>query len=412
MRVKPCLTRALLIAVLGCTTAAQGEDWPAWRGPRGDGTSAESAAPVHWSPTENIAWKTPVPGTGRSSPIVCGGRIFVTTGDAADESRRVLCFGRDTGAVLWNVTVHRGPGGQMHRLNSTASSTPAADDQRVYAVFADDTALRVVALDFSGRVVWEVTPGNFQSQHGFAASPVLYDNGVIVNGQQDGDAFVVMLDRRSGVELWRYTPDVKLRSFSTPVVWRHQGEDQLILAGASQTVALDPSTGRIIWFAGGPSEKFVSTPSVCHGMVFSFGGSPEKRAMAIRLGGNGDVRETHIAWRNERAMPYVPSPLLTGDFLHVISDAGVYTCLEPQTGAVLHTARKLGSVNSSPVAAAGQVYFFEDSGRCTVIKNGATFNVTAVNEIGEAVYATPAISAGSLFVRTEAHLVRIGLPAN
>jgi hypothetical protein len=408
---KTCSIIAVVLISLAAAPS-HGEDWPGWRGPRGDGTSRETGVPLRWSATENIAWSTAVPGAGRSSPIVVGRRVFLTTGEATDESRRVLCFDRESGELLWNVVVHRGAGGVMHRLNSTASSTPVADHERVYAVFVDDEGMRVVAVDFSGHPVWSVSPGGFQSQHGFAASPVLFGEGVIVNGQQDGEAFVVMLNRATGAELWRYRPQVNLRSFSTPVLIQYQGEDQLVIAGASQTVALAPSTGELLWFAEGPSQKFVSTPAVGHGLVFSFGGSPEKRAMAVRLGGEGDVSNSHVAWRNERAMPYVPSPLLVGDYLHVISDTGIYTSLGPKTGEVLHTGRKLGPVSSSPVSAAGQVYFFEDSGTCTVIKNGAAFDVLAKNEIAEAVYTTPAISAGSLFVRTESHLLCIGAPAD
>jgi outer membrane protein assembly factor BamB len=405
-----CIVVTAFFASLA-TGISRAEDWPAWRGPRGDGVSSESSPPVHWSATEKVVWKTPVPGFGRSSPIVQGERVFVTTGDAADDSRRVLCFDRDSGRVLWNVAVHHGAGGRMHRLNTTASSTPAADSQCVYAVFIDDRALRVFALDHAGGLAWSASPGSFDSQHGFAASPVLYGEGVIVNGHQDGEAFVVLLRRDDGAEIWRYRPKINLRSFSTPVLIEHEGREQLILAGASQTVALDPRTGEMIWFAEGPSEKFVSTPAVGHGLVFSFGGSPSKRAMAVRLGGSGDVLATHVVWRNERSMPYVPSPVLAGDFLHVISDDGVYTCLDPTTGAVQYNGRKLGPVSSSPVVAAGRVYFFEDSGRCTVVENGAAFEVVAMNEIGEAVYTTPAFAAGSLFVRTESNLVRIGRSA-
>jgi len=291
LHLKTCPLLAVLILVALPACVSLGEDWPGWRGPRGDGTSRETNVPLHWSATENVNWKTPIPGAGRSSPIVKDHRVFVTTGDAADESRRVLCLDRETGELLWNIAVHHGSGGRMHRLNSTASSTPAADDERVYAVFVDDRGMRVVSVDFAGRVVWSVSPGDFESQHGFAASPVLYGAGVIVNGQQDGGAFVVMLSRDTGAELWRYQPAVNLRSFSTPVLIQHDGDDQLILAGA------------------------------------------------------------------------------------------------------------------------GRVYFFEDSGRCTVIENGAAFDVIATNEIGESVYATPAISAGGLFVRTETHLAHVGPPA-
>ncbi len=381
------------------------EDWPMWRGTRGDGISLAEKVPLKWSATENIAWKTPVPGVGRSSPIVLGDHVYLTTGDPVDETRCVLAFDRTTGQLLWNVSVHRGPGGKMHRFNTTASSTPAADENRVYAAFVDDQGLRVAALDLTGKIVWNVTPGNFFSNHGFAASPVLYGPGVIVNGHQDGNAFVVMLDRATGKEVWRYTPAVSLRSFSTPLVIEHEGQDQLILTGSTQTVALHPLTGEKIWFAAGPSEKFVCTPSVGHGMVFSFGGSDAKRAMAVRLGGHGDVAESHIAWRNDKAMPYVPSPLLVGDFLHIVNDAGIYTCLDPVSGKTLHTGRKFGPVYSSPVCAAGRIYLFEDAGRCTVIENTADFTVLAVNELGEEVVTTPAPTERGFFVRSDRHLI-------
>jgi len=397
---------AVVVAALA-TSPSRADDWPGWRGPRGDGISRETNAPLSWSPTENIAWKTPLPGTGRSSPIVSGERVFVTAGDESDQSRRIVCLHRASGSILWNVAVHHGASGKMHRFNSTASSTPTTDGERVYAVFADDQGLLVVAVDFSGRILWAVSPGSFHSQHGFAASPVLFGDGVIVNGQQDGEAFVVMLHRQTGAEIWRYKPAVNLRSFSTPVLTRYAGQDQLILTGASQTTALDPLTGKLIWFADGPSEKFVSTPSIGHGLVFSFGGSDEKHAMAVRLGGHGNVLNSHVVWRSDRSMPYVPSPLLLGDYLHVISDAGIYTCLDPRTGSTLHTGRKLGPVFSSPVAVAGRIYFFEDSGRCTVIENGPNFEIIATSELGETLQTTPAIAGGSLFVRTETHLVRI-----
>ncbi len=386
------------------------DDWPAWRGPLGNGVSAETDAPMKWSASENIAWKTAIPGKGRSSPIVSGGRVFVTTGVEEDQSRRVICIDRNDGKILWSVSVHHGPGGKMHLDNTMASSTPAADGERVFAAFVDDQGMKVVALDYDGRIVWEKSPGTFFSNHGFAASPVIYQDGVIVNGHQDGTAFVVMLDRKSGDEIWRYTPAVNQRSFSTPVLTRFEGQDQLILTGAQQTVGLNPATGELLWNAAGPSEKFVCTPSVGHGMVFSFGGSPSKKSLAVRLGGTGDVSETHVAWRNERAMPYVPSPLLAGDYLHIITDLGVYSCIEPVTGKVLHTARAFGSTYSSPVAVGDRIYMFEDIGRCTIFENRPGFHVLAKNSLDEEVYSTPAVSNGQLFVRTTTAIVCISDP--
>ncbi len=247
-------------------------------------------------------------------------RIYLTTGVEADQSRRVICADLQSGQVLWNTVVHQGPGGQMHRDNTMASSTPTTDGTHVFAAFVDDQGMTVVALNQSGEVVWKQQPGTYYSNHGFAASPVLYGDGVIVNGHQDGKAFVVMLSKSTGEELWRYTPAVSLRSFSTPVLTRYEDRDQLILTGASQTIGLDPSSGVLIWSVAGPSDKFVCTPSVGHNMVFSFAGSPDKKALAVKLGGHGDVSESHVAWRLDRGMPYVPTPLLHGDYLHVVND--------------------------------------------------------------------------------------------
>ncbi|MEI7698916.1 MAG: PQQ-binding-like beta-propeller repeat protein [Planctomycetia bacterium] len=402
---KPVTLIAVLLAV---TNTVSADDWPAWRGPRGDGISLEVDVPLSWSTDSNIAWRTELPGVGRSSPIVSGNSVFLTTGVADDLTRRVLCLDRKDGRILWNTVVHQGPGGKMHQDNTMASSTPVTDGESVFAVFVDDSGMTVAALDNGGNIRWKTSPGSFFSNHGFAASPVVFGPGVIVNGHQDGTAFVIMLDKSTGKELWRYTPAVNLRSFSTPVLIQHAGQHQLILTGSQQTVALDPTDGTVIWYAAGPSEKFVCTPSIGHGMVFSFAGSPDKKALAVRLGGQGDVSETHVVWRNERGMPYVPSPLLMGDYLHIVNDLGVYSCIEPKTGEVLHTARALGSTYSSPVAAAGRIYMFEDTGRCTIFENRPGFHVMSRNDLSEEVYTTPAISNGHIFVRTVNAMVCIG----
>jgi outer membrane protein assembly factor BamB len=393
--------------LLSASQTVRADHWPGWRGPGGRGITAD-AAPLTWSETENIAWRTPIPGVGRSSPIIWGDRVFLTTGIVEDLSRRLLAIDRHSGEILWNVVVHTGPAGQAHRQNTTASSTPTTDGERVYAVFVDDVGLSVVAVDLLGHVVWTARPAAYFSQHGFAASPVMIPRGLVVNGQQDGEnAFIALLDCRTGSEIWRYRPATALRSFSTPVLIEHDGQEQLIVTGSTQTVALDPRDGRLIWYAGGPSEKFVSTPSIGHGLVFSFGGSPEKLAYAVRLGGRGDVEATHIAWRSRSSMPYVPSPLLVGDYLHVVSDQGVYSCLDPHTGQPHRTARKFGPVYSSPIAAAGRIYLFEDSGTCTVIENGPDFRELARNELNAVIQTTPAVSSGMMIVRTEAELIGI-----
>ena len=396
-----------LIAICSLNFEAHCEDWPMWRGPRGDGIGHGEGIPTKWSTKENIRWKLEIPGEGRSSPIVCKDSVFVTTSHAENLSRRLIRIDREAGKIVWNVEVHLGPIEKQHRQNTSASSTPATDGKRIYCAFVDDQKMVVSAVDWDGKIVWSVSPGSFYASHGFAASPVLCDGGVLINGHQDGGAFVVLLDGSTGKEKWRYKPDSDLRSFSTPVLASFEGTRQIILTGAKQTVGLEPETGEKLWWVDGPTEKFVCTPSIGLGHVFSFGGSPSERACAIRLGGRGDLTKTNIVWTKERSMPYVPTPLLLGKYLHVMNDAGIYSCLEPVSGEVLKTLRKGGNTYSSPIGVDDKVYFFDDTGLCTVIRNSADYEVLAKNALEELVQTTPAIADGALYVRGERHLWKI-----
>lgn len=382
-------------------------DWPMWRGPRNDGLSLESNPPIEWSPTKNIAWKTEIPGDGRSSPIVAGDSVFLTTSIADSQSRRLIRIERESGKLVWNTEIHIGPTEQQHKFNTSASSTPATDGVRIYCTFVDHENMIVAAVDWHGDLIWKTSPGSYLSKHGFAASPILCDEGLLVNGHQDGQAFVVMLDPATGQEVWRYKPDVDIRSFSTPVIAEIDGAAQIILSGAKQTLGLDPKTGSKIWWVDGPTEKVVCTPSVGLGHIFSFGGSPDVRAIAIKQGGNGDLTSTNIAWTLERGMPYVPTPLLVDGYLHIIDDLGIYTCLNPLTGKSLKTLRKGGNTYSSPVGAYGRIYLFDDTGLCTVIASGSNFEVLAKNALDELVQSTPAIADDSLYVRSEHQLWKI-----
>lgn len=398
----------IISALLFFNVESRGEDWPMWRGPRGDGIGIGDEAPTSWTTTENISWKTPIPGDGRSSPIVCGDSVFVTTSQNESLSRRLIRLDRNSGSIIWDVEVHSGAIEKQHKFNTCASSTPATDGTRIYCVFVDDKKMVVSAVNWDGKIAWSVSPGGFYASHGFAASPVLCDGGVLVNGHQDGGAFVVLLDGAIGDEKWRYKPDTDLRSFSTPVLANIKGSRQLILSGAKQTVGLDPESGEKIWWVDGPTEKFVCTPSIGLGHIFSFGGSPSERACAIRQGGQGDLTKTNVVWTKERSMPYVPTPLLMGKYLHIVNDAGIYSCVEPVSGDVLKTLRKGGNTYSSPVGIGDKVYLFDDTGLCTVIRNNDSYEIVATNMLDELVQASPAISNGSLYVRSERHLWKIG----
>lgn len=391
----------------------QAQDWSMWRGARGDGISQETQVPTEWTEEKNIAWKTPIPGRGLSSPIASDGAIYVTTADVQNDIRSLIKVDQADGKILWSREVHRGPIENQHKFNTSASSTPAAVSGAIYCTFADDKQLVAAAVTKDGEILWKVSLGSYFSKHGFAASPVVCELGILINGHQDGEAFVWMLAKEDGREVWRFTPPVAQRSFSTPVLAQVGSDQAIILVGANRTMALKLQNGAVLWQVEGPSEKVVCSPSVGRGMVFAFGGSPDIRAFALPLdprsakpyASERNTEDSDVAiWRLEKGMPYVPTPLLYGDYLHVIDDGGVYSCLDPATGTTLRRARKGGNTYSSPIGINGLIYSFEDSGRCVIFRNDDRYDIVATNDLGESVQTTPCVLKDALVVRGETHL--------
>lgn len=403
------LSLAALLASLGAAGAARGENWPGWRGPRGDGVSRESDVPLDWSPTRNIVWKTPLPGVGHSSPIIWGDSVFVTTAIPDELKRELLRIDRKTGKVLWRRTVLTAPLEPIHPLNSYSSSTPATDGQTVYVAFLDKAEMLVAAYDWNGNKRWEVRPGPFASKHGFCTNPVLYQDRVLVNGDHDGDAYLAMLRKEDGSIVWKTPRENRTRSYSTPIIAPIGGKELLMLTGSLCTAGYDIATGKKVWTCDGPSEQMVATLVHNRDLIFSLGGYPQRHLLAIRKDGLvGDVTKSHILWRTHKAVPYVPSPILYGDFLHVVSDDGIYTCYDPPTGKALTQQRAMKHTSSSILGAAGRVYLTDDTGATVVIKNSGGFEKLSQNQLGEDVFSTPSISQGDIYIRGAQHLFRIG----
>ncbi len=415
------LTGAWLVVGL-LVSSVSAEDWPVWRGPRGDGTSRETNVPVQWSATENIAWKTPLPVSGHSSPIVWKDTIFVVGVDVDPEASRnnkrqpdnkvdrvLLALDRRTGKILWQRVVVRTLLEQIHRLNSRASSTPATDGKLVYVSFLDDDSMYVAAFDFEGNEVWKVRPGVFSSRHGYCSSPIFYKDKLIVNGDHDGEAYLVALDRRTGKTLWKTDRENKTRSYCTPIIREIDGRTQMLLSGSKCVASFDPNNGKRHWIIDGPTEQFVASLVYSHGLVFVTGGFPDKHILTIDPRGSGNVTDSHIRWRHYRqGVSYVPSPIAVGKFFFVVSDEGLATCLDAVTGKKLWIER-IGRHNSaSLVSANGLIYFLDDDGVTKVVKATDTFEVVATNELEEAAYASPVISQGQILIRGEKHLFCIG----
>ena len=398
----------LSVGVLVAASPARTQDWPEFRGPGGQGHSAERGLPWQWGEGKNVAWKTPVAGLGWSSPVVADGRVWLTTAiEQRGISLRVLAFDVATGREVVNVEAFKIPSDRrdINPKNSWASPTPVIENGRVYVHFgADGTA----ALTTSGAIVWKAR-FDYASQHGAGGSPVVYGDLLIFSCDGSDAAFVVALEKHSGKVRWKTTRGFPAdQAYSTPLVIRAADRDQLISVGAFRARAYDPATGKEIWrvrYDDGFSN--VPRPVFAHGLVFIATGFQQPSLLAVRPDGTGDVTKTHIAWTLKRGAPLTPSPLVVGDELYMVNDGGIATCLDARTGAVVWQQRIGGTYSASPVFADGRIYFLAEQGVTTVIAPGREFRRLALNSLDGGLLASMAVSGGSLFVRTDSHLYRL-----
>jgi len=445
------LLSALIIGLLAASAFrspavnAFGEEsnWPQWRGPEGCGISAEKNLPAEWSPTQNIQWKTPIPGRGHASPIIWGKRIFLTTSlegpvvpgakpvkhirngqvfvhpDSVGADRsytlKVLSLDRDTGKILWERTAYEGiVYDDRHRKGSYASCTPVTDGQYVFAFFE---AEGLYCYDFDGKLVWKTSLGKIAKMGlGNGVSPVLYENLVILQcDQEDGGteagSFIMAVDKKTGQEAWR-TPRTHRKTWATPLLVRAPQRAELIASGAETIVSYDPATGKEWWRCQGVAGHAIPSAVAGHGLVFVSAGYPTKRALAIRLGGSGDLTGTpNVVWRYDKGTAYVASPILYGDYFYLTSDKGILTCLDARTGEVKYEGGRVpvpASFTASLIAFDGKLLLSSEDGETFVIKAGPAHEVLRTNSLGEPIYASPAVAAGRLFIRGEKNLYCIG----
>ena len=423
--------------------AASGKkaEWAQWRGPDGQGVSFEKGLPSEWGAAKNIAWKTAIPGRGHSSPIIWGKKIFLTTAiegaeipgakppkhtfakedfvhpDWAGAGRlyalKVLCVERDTGKVLWERTAYDGPiSDYRHRKNTYASATPVTDGRYVYTYFGTEG---LYCYDLNGKQVWKTSPGYInQLGMGAGTSPILYENLVILQCdlRDDGEgSFLLALDKSTGKQVWRVARTHRY-TWSTPVIVKTASRTELITSGAETIISYDPATGKEIWRCEGVESNAIPTPVIGHNLVIVSAGSQAKRAIAIKLGGTGDLTNTpFIAWKYQKGTAYVPSPILFGDYVYLTTDSGILTCLDVKTGEVKYEGKRVPvptKFTASPVAFDDKILLTSEDGDTFVLKAGPNFEVVRTNSLGEPIYASPAIAAGKIFIRGSNHLYCIG----
>lgn len=400
------------------------ENWPAWRGPRGDGSSGERRVPVHWNGEtgENVLWRVPVPGRGHASPIVWNDRVFVATCIEESKQRVLVAYDCDSGEKLWQRNVLQARLETIHSLNSYASSTPASDGRRVYVAFLEASGEEILApnvgsdrlmhpgravvaaYDLVGNRQWMVKVGDFISAHGFCSCPVLFKDMVIINGDHDGKSYVVALDRTTGQERWRVARRYGIRSYVTPIIREIEGRTQMVMSGSQHITSFDPHDGSLHWEIEGPTEQFVASMVYDGKLFFMTCGYPDYHVMGIRPDGEYDVTDTHVAWRQTSARCYVPSPVVLDGYLLIADDRGTANCFDAADGTHLWKERLGKHFSASLVHANGLVYFIADDGITKIVRPEEQLTVIAENPLGEYCFASPAISGNKLFIRGEKHL--------
>lgn len=418
------------------------DNWPQWRGPSRNGVSAARGLPLEWGPEKNLIFKTAIEGRGHSSPIVWGGRIFLSTdieGDvipgaqapehiragevylhpasqSADRSHRLLvvCLDAETGEVLWMRQTFDGRVfDNRHRVNTYASPTGVTDGELVYFYFGSQG---LFAFDFEGDLAWSIDFGDIKTWgHGHGTSPLLHGEKLVLQIDQDeGDgSFLVALDKTSGKEIWR-TPRRERINYSSPILLERSSGAEIVTTSYENVISYDLETGRMLWKSAGFLGNAVPTAVANDEMVFAVSGYPDKLTRAIRIPArqeDSEAVEAELAWEYRKGSGYVPSPLLYDGYLYLVSDKGILTCIEPETGEVVYEGGRIPvptMVKASPVAWEDKILLAGDMGDIFIVRAGPKHEILSERTLDEIIVASPAIASGRIYVRTEEHLYAFG----
>jgi len=408
-------TLYLLVSLL--CSFSRATDWPQFRGPDGQGHSNAEGIPIQWSETENIAWKTAIPGEGWSSPVVYGSQIWMTSAHKKGLSLHVVCVDRSSGKVLHDIEVLTTPdAGPRHVQNGYASPTPVLDSQHAYVTFGPRGT---VCLDNSGKIVWKNTELNFNVIQGAGSSPILHNDLLILTCDGIDVQYIAALDKRTGKVRWkqarkhfeRVKRAIGKMAYSTPLAQTINGVPQLVSSGADHVAAYDLRTGKEIWWMPYTGFSQVGRPSYGNGLFYVIGSvSQDHFAIFAVRPGKGQLTEEQIVWKNSSGIGHVPSPLLVGKEIYAVDDKGITSCLDAMTGKVHWKERLGGNYRASPVEIRGRIYTCSREGVCHVLASGKKYKVLATNKLDGTLMASPAVSGRALFIRSGTHLYRIEKP--
>lgn len=442
MNMVPKVRFGWVAVVLALTTGVSANDWPHWRGPSASGVAAASPLPSTWSATGNIAWQAALQGAGVSSPIVSGNYVFVTSqvGDgrrqdgrhptlaqgvdpaAAGEStlaRRaqragvtfvVEAFDRSTGKRVWNhESAAQGELPPVHDKHNLASASPVTDGERVYAWFGTG---QIVALDVNGKPVWSKhlgkEYGSFDINWGHASSPALFQDTIILLCYHTPRSYLLALDKRTGAVKWKVDKPAGVESYSSPIVVQGPGGNELIVNSSAGVESFDPATGKSLWTYPEVNRFPIPVAMVDAGMLYLSRGYRSSPYMAIRLGGRGDITQTHVAWRVATGGPYVSSLVHYQGVLYMSTDNGILSAVDATNGQRLWQERVNGVFSASPIAGDGKVYFVSEAGETIVLRAGRTFQIVSRNKLDGHFVASPAAGGGKVFLRADDRVIAVG----
>ena len=419
------MLKAILVflLVIGAPLAYASDDWPQFLGPKGNGHSDARDLPLHWNETENVVWKTLIHDRGWSSPVIWGNQIWLTT--ATSDGRRLyaLCLDRETGRVLKDLKLFDVIQPQYcHPFNTYASPTPVIEPGRIYITFGSAGTACIDTRSF--HVLWERRDIECNHFRGAGSSPILFQDLLFMNFDGSDHQFVIALDKQSGKTVWMTKRSIDFqdlesngkptaegdfrKAFSTPHVAMINGRPELISLGSKAAYSYNPNDGRELWRVEERGQYSASTrPVVGLGKIFFPTGFSSGQLFAVRGGGQGVITESHVAWKVKRGVSNKPSILLIGERLYMISDAGIASCIEADTGKVLWQERIGGEFSASPAYADGKIWLFSEEGKTSVITPGKSFQLLTENQLGDGFMASPAIAGKSFFLRSRTHLYRV-----
>jgi outer membrane protein assembly factor BamB len=383
-------------------SVAGGENWPRFRGADGSGVSNERGIPAAWNASD-VAWTTELPGEGHAAPIIWDRRLFVTSATAdTGLIRELYALDAVTGEILWSRGMGFGPD-HKHQKNSFASSTPATDGKRVYVAFSDMERFTLSAYDFEGSLVWRRILGPLASMHGLGASPIVFEDLVIMCNLQDGPSSIVAFDAETGRTVWSSLQPSRETSYATPIVIPSAGGKQelICVSGATGIVSLDPRTGNENWLTGVLPKRTVSSPVFSGGQIFATCGQGGKGTLMIGAAtGQSLGTSDRVTFRRERDVPYVPTLLAYGEHLYLWLDQGIVICLDPKRNEIVWQERVGGTYSGSPICIDGKIYCIDEEGNVVVVGTGPEFQFFGRTPLGDRSHSTPSVANGRLYLRS------------